>query len=264
MKLAGRNQVLPQLTLAESIDFFQKCGYDGIELSILRGLHNVMIDLTEDYAIQHVLECCAKKAGFEISALACHENYVIDDFIFDVQKRWLKSARKYGVDTVIMSTFIPYDQREGHEKEIYAKLVSRTRALCDIAEDEDVRIAIEIEPNQLFHNVDSFLRVADAVQSKALKVNFDIGHIYLSEVDIVKAIKRLDGFIVHGHIDNMVQGEHCHKLPWEGDIDLVQVCKALAEYGFDGFLGLDLYWQDYHAVSPECVRFIKQEVFSKL
>ena len=37
MKLAGRNQALPRLSVTEAIHFMQQTGYDAIELSLLRG-----------------------------------------------------------------------------------------------------------------------------------------------------------------------------------------------------------------------------------
>ena len=44
---------------------------------------------------------------------------------------------------------------------------------------------------------------------------------FLSEPDLLKAIEDAKDFTVHCHIDNMGRGEHCHKLPWLGDIDLM-------------------------------------------
>lgn len=264
MKLAGRNHVLPKMTVTEAISFLQDTGYDALELSPLRGQDGVFPEITEDFMIRHVLECLKRKPGFCISALSCHANYVTDPFIYSVQERLLRCARKYGTDIVIMSTFVPYSLRESKEKELYEQLIQKTRSLCDIAEQEGVRIAIEVEPNQLFRNLDCFFRVAEAVRSPALKLNFDIGHIFLSEPDLQAAIVRSRDYIVHGHIDNMCRGEHCHKLPWEGDIDLVSACQQLKDDGFDGVMALDLYFQDYAAVSPDCVKYIKEQIFEKL
>lgn len=264
MKLVGRNHMMPQHSVSECIRFFQNCGYEGIELSVLRSMGNAILsEIMEDYTIKQVMEVCAEKPGFAVSSLSCHNNYVTDDFVFEVQKKLLKTAKKYQTDIVIMSTFVPYELREGNEKELYAKLEERTRELCRVAEGEGTMIAIEVEPNQLFRNLAIFLDMAERINSPALKLNFDIGHLYLSEIDIAKAAQRSKDYIVHAHIENMCMGEHCHKLPWDGEIDLKAACKSLNDVGFDGYIALDLYLQDYAKVSAECVQYINNVVFEK-
>ena len=80
----------------------------------------------------------------------------------------------------------------------------------------------------------------------------------------MKAIDRSKEFIVYSHIENMCMGEHCHKLPWEGDIDLLPVYRKLKETCYDGPVSLDIYLQDYEKVAPKCLEYINKEVFSKL
>jgi len=264
MKLAGRNQVLPRLSLTEAVTLIQDAGYDALELSALRGTETAFPDIAEKYVIDHVKELCTRVPGFYVSALSCHANYATDDYIYGIQERLLRVAHSYGTDIVIMSTFVPFGDRLRHGEELYSRLIERTRKLCDIAERENVRIAIEVEPNQLFNNLDSFFRVAEAVGSPALGINFDIGHIFLSEPDVEAAIERCRGLIFHGHIDNMCRGEHCHMLPWEGDIDLLAACRALKAAGFDGTMALDLYFHDYASVSKQCADYIHRELFSRL
>ena len=263
MNIAGRNAALPHMSVTEAIRFFQNTGFDALELSPLRG-QEIVLEMTEDFMIRHILSCVREQPGFFISALSCHANYATDDFIYSVQEKLLRCAHAYGTDTVIMSTYVPYAQRERQGKELYERLITKTRSLCRIAEEEGVQIAIEVEPNQLFRNLDTFFQVSEAVGSPALKLNFDIGHIFLTEPDMQAAIDRSKGSIVHGHIDNMCRGEHCHKLPWEGDLDLPAVCQMLKDSGFDGTLALDLYIQDYAQVSPRCVQYIRRSILDRL
>ena len=263
MFLAARNQVITNRSLIETMKMFSKQGYDGMELSIVRGSANVLaLDYMDNYIIDKVNEVSAE-LSFPITALACHQNYTFDDTIYDAQKKLLQTARKYNTDVVIMSTFLPFEEREGN-KEVYGILEKRTKELCNIAEANGVKIAIEVEPNQLIYNLKTFFEMADKVNSPAFKLNFDVGHIYLSEVDIMKAIERTKEFIAYSHIDNMCMGEHCHKLPWEGEIDLFSVYRKLKESGYDGAVSLDLYLHDYEKVSPRCVEYINSEIFSKI
>jgi sugar phosphate isomerase/epimerase len=263
MFLAGRNQVIPNRSLINTMKMFKELGFEGMELSIVRGLFPVLaFDYMDDYVIEKVNET-SSELSFPITAVACHQNYVTDELTFGAQKQLLKAARKFNTDIVIMSTFMEYKDRENNP-EIYKVLAEKTRELCKVAEDNGVKIAIEVEPNQLFHNLKIFFDLAEKVNSPAFKLNFDVGHIYLSEVDLEKAIDKAKDFIVYSHIDNMCMGEHCHKLPWEGDIDLLSVYRKLKETCYDGPVSLDIYLQDYEKVAPQCIEYINKEIFSKL
>lgn len=115
----------------------------------------------------------------------------------------------------------PDYEKEKHP-ELYDVLDIRTKELCNVAEEAGVRFTIEIEPHQLLNNLKSFFRVAEKVKSPNFKLNFDIGHVFLSEGgNLFKAIDDAKEFIVYSHVENMIMGEHAHKLPWDGDIDLV-------------------------------------------
>ena len=91
-----------------------------------------------------------------------------------------------------MSTFVEDQEKENHP-ELYDKLAVRTKELCNVAEDNGVKLVIEVEPHQLFQNLKSFFDVADKVNSPAFKLNFDIGHMYLSEVDLEKSDRSSQG-----------------------------------------------------------------------
>lgn len=266
MYLAGRSHIIQDRSLIDTMRLFHGMGYGGLELSLQHGMGKWLdTNYLEDYVIDRVNEV-SEELSFPITALACHQNYVWDDYTYEIEKKLLKKAAGYHPvsGTVILSTFMEYGQRELHEKEVYTQLVERTRELCNIAQDQGLNLAIEIEPNQLVHNLDRFLELADRVKSPALKINFDVGHFYLSEKDLYAAMERAKDYICYSHIDNMCMGEHCHKLPWEGDIDLLAAYRKLKSLGYDGPVSLDIYLQDYAAVAPQCLSYINQNVFGRI
>jgi sugar phosphate isomerase/epimerase len=263
MYLAIRNQAVLKRSVISTMKVFKEMGYGGMELSMVRGLTDVLaMDYLDDYMINKINEV-SEELSFPITALACHQNYVTSDFTFEVQKKLLKTAPKYNTDLVIVSTFVP-DQEKEDNPELYDELVVRTKELCNVAEENGVKLVIEVEPHQLFQNLKTFFHVAEKVNSPAFKLNFDVGHMYLSEVDLEKAIDDAKDFIVYSHIENMYMGEHAHKLPWDGEIDLLSVYRKLKETCYDGPVSLDLYLQDYEEVAPKCLEYINREVFSKL
>ena len=263
MFLAARNQVIRRHSLTDTMRMFHRIGYGGMELSIVRGMTQILaLDYMDDYVIKEV-NSVSDELSFPITALACHANYVIDEDVFNAQKKLIKAAKKYRTNIVITSTGISLDARESNPG-IYDLMAKKTRELCNEAEENGVLIALEVEPNQICHNLKKFYELAERVKSPALKLNFDVGHIYLSEVDLFKAIDDAKEFIAYSHIENMCMGEHCHKLPWDGDIDLLPVYRKLKETCYDGPVSLDIYLQDYEKVAPECLEYVNREVFSKL
>lgn len=264
MYLALRNQAVLRRSAVDTMRLFKAMGYGGIELELVRGLTDVLaLDYLDDFFIEKVNEV-SQELSFPVTAVSCHQNYVTDDFTFETTKRLIRTAPKYHTDLVIVSTAISDYEKEKHP-ELYDVLDIRTKELCNVAEEAGVRFTIEIEPHQLLNNLKSFFRVAEKVKSPNFKLNFDIGHVFLSEGgNLFKAIDDAKEFIVYSHVENMIMGEHAHKLPWDGDIDLLAVYRKMKETCYDGPVSLDLYLQDYETVAKDCLDYINREVFSKL
>jgi sugar phosphate isomerase/epimerase len=66
------------------------------------------------------------------------------------------------------------------------------------AEDHGIKIAFEMHPGMLVYNVDTMLRLRDAV-GPVLGANFDPSHLFWNGVDPVAAIRKLGDAIYHVH-----------------------------------------------------------------
>jgi sugar phosphate isomerase/epimerase len=86
------------------------------------------------------------------------------------------------------------------------------------AEQHHVRVAFEMHPGMLVYNVETLLRLREAV-SPVLGCNFDPSHLWWNGVDPVAAIRRLGEAIFHmhgkdvyvDHMNVMVNGCNDHK-----------------------------------------------------
>lgn len=84
--------------------------------------------------------------------------------------------------------------------------------------DQGVKFAFEMHPGMLVYNVETMLRLRDAV-GPVLGCNFDPSHLFWNGVDAVAAIRKLGGAIYHVHgkdcyVDNLnisVNGCNDHK-----------------------------------------------------
>ncbi|MBP7402167.1 MAG: sugar phosphate isomerase/epimerase [Clostridia bacterium] len=260
MLICGRPQMM---SIAHSMDeivpLFREAGFDGFEFCIEDKLFHVRPDLLEDYCADH-MAALACDNGLTVSAIGCHVDFVGNDDVYNVIKKGIAKTRRFGTDVFIIASGARSETPDGG----YAELVRRLRGMLDIAAASGVRLALEPEPGHRIDTTASFLRlVEDLDGDPAMCCNFDIGHSHLLDPDIPSSIDSLGGRIVHGHIENM--GDvHRHLVPWEGDIDLAAVLRALAAAGFDGALAFDFYNDLYRELMPRVASYLKELVAKTL
>ncbi len=79
----------------------------------------------------------------------------------------------------------------------------RMRELCNIAQDHGLNLVMETHPNTLADTLASTLQFIEEVDHPALKVNFDVIHVWEMGSDPVKAFQLLAPAIVHVHLKNI-------------------------------------------------------------
>ena len=248
MKFSGRTQMLSdRYSVFEALDFFGKTGFDGVELCFEDLYFHIRPDLWDPGVIALIRERC-EKLGLAISAVGNHLRYFYDDFMFEAVKKGIKSARLYGADVFIFAAM--NDANEKIQcKGLRDVAIARIGELCRLAESEGVKLAMEPEPPSIFANTRDFLNLYEEINSPALGINFDAGHAFLTDPDILESIGLLEGKIFHGHIEDMQRGQHLHLLPGDGDMDLPAIFKKLHDTGFGGYMSIDLYNYKYDEVA---------------
>ncbi|WP_264740859.1 sugar phosphate isomerase/epimerase family protein [Cytobacillus firmus] len=83
------------------------------------------------------------------------------------------------------------------------EVVSRMKMLCKMAEAEGQILLVETHPNTLTDNPSSTLQLIEETDHSALRVNFDVLHIWESGVDPLFALKQLRPYISHFHFKNI-------------------------------------------------------------
>jgi len=141
---------------------------------------------------------------------------------------------------------------------LYGKQVQRTKELCEVASDNGVTLAVEFEPNFVVGTTKQTLQLIEDVASDALRINMDIGHVFLEDPNPMEAIASCKGMVVHAHIENMAKGVHRHIVPYEGDMNLKEYFMQMQAIGFNGFASIDLYDYDYEAVAERSIRFVRE------
>lgn len=173
----------------------------------------------------------AQTNGFQgIELWGVHAKNLAEDIHYGSE--WLSS---YNLDTTMLSDYLPLDaplpflmtemqrlcalaHRWGTKKiRTFAgtkgsadisrleriELVSRMKMLCKMAEAEGQMLLVETHPNTLTDNPSSTLQLIEETDHTALRVNFDVLHIWESGVDPLFALKQLRPYISHFHFKNI-------------------------------------------------------------
>lgn len=88
------------------------------------------------------------------------------------------------------------------------ELISRLRLLCKMAEAEGQQLLVETHPNTLTDNPSSTLQLLTEIDHPALRINFDVLHIWESGSDPVHALKQMASHVSHFHFKNIQSRSH--------------------------------------------------------
>ena len=252
MKFSGRTQMLSDnYSIFETLNFFSVSGFDGVELCFEDLNFRLRPDMWAPEIIELIRQHC-EETNLKISAVGNHLRYFFDDFMFEAVKKGILSTRKYGADVFIFAGMNDANEKV-HCKELHNIAVKRIKELCGLAESEGVKLAMEPEPPSIFASTRDFLNLCEEVNSPALGINFDVGHAFLTDPDILESIDMLKGKIFHGHIEDMQRGQHLHLLPGDGDMDLPAIFQKLNKTGFNGYMSIDLYNYEYTEAAVEAL-----------
>lgn len=176
-------------------------------------------------------------------------------------KKTLQFCRQSGTRSIITQTGseMPGISREKHKVDMVETL-KHCAELC-----ESAGVVLEIEPlNGLVNHPGHFLQysdesveVIDRVNSKFIKLVFDVYHQQITEGNVIRNLTAYIDRINHFHIaDNPGR-----KQPGTGELNYVNILKAIKETGFDGFVGLEC---GYTVDTDEALRQFKADIVAKV
>jgi sugar phosphate isomerase/epimerase len=111
-----------------------------------------------------------------------------------------------------------------------------------VAEECQVELLIEPEPELLVERFDQYLEFAGRIDSPAVGLNFDIGHAYCVGEDPQDWVARMARHTRHYHFEDIASTRvHKHLIPGTGSIDFAATLRAIAKTGYDGWITVELY-----------------------
>ena len=110
------------------------------------------------------------------------------------------------------------------------------------AEALGVMVLVEPEPDLMIETTAQFKEFIKDVKSKAIGINFDIGHFFCAGEDPRQAFEELFQWVGHVHIEDIAPSrEHNHLIAGHGAIGFKAISEAMVRLGYRGHISLELY-----------------------
>ena len=112
----------------------------------------------------------------------------------------------------------------------------------ELAEELEVGLLIEPEPELLIEKFSQYLEFVERVDSSVVGLNFDVGHAYCVGEDPQDWIDTMSAHTVHYHLEDIAETRvHQHLIPGQGAIDFGATLQAIADSEYRGWLTVELY-----------------------
>ena len=254
MKLAYSTNAFKRYSLNEAIRTIAEIGYEGIE--VLCDLPHAYPPIFQDKEIDSFKNQIAK-FRLDISNLNAftlysisdvyHPSWIEDDKVSREIRithtiNCIKLAKKIGAKNISTEPGGPLIERNTNMKHLEKLFMEGLNRVVPIAEQENIKILIEPEPNLLLENSDQFLNFIENFSTDNVRLNFDIGHFYCVGEDPSEIIYKLSEYIEHFHLADIASNRiHNHLIPGEGSINFRSVFKAIDSIGYKGYVTVELY-----------------------
>ena len=256
IKLAFSTNAFKQYSLEDSIREIAKAGYIGVE--ILCDVPHAYPPLFTDDLIRSLKKTLAS-FSIQISNLNAFTLYAIGDvyhpsWIDDSRERriehtidCIRLAKKIGAKHLSTEPGGPLPPLAADFCQFEKIFLNGLTKVAKIAEEENIKVLIEPEPGLLIESSRQFKNfITKVIDSKYIRLNFDIGHFYCVNEDPAKVVYELSDYIEHFHLADIANTRmHNHLIPGKGSIDFRPVFDAMDDIGYRGFVTVELYpYQD--------------------
>ena len=257
MKLAFSSNAYMHFSIEETIGKISELGYSGIEVladvphAWPAGLLEERKQSIRDHLARHDLEI-ANVNAFMMNAVAdprqpyWHPGWTDPDPHYrairrEHTRRALRLAKEIGAKNITTEPggLLTSDQTWDQAADIFYE---ELMPCVELAEQLEILLLIEPEPELMIEKFDQYLRMADRINSPWIGLNFDIGHAYCVNEDPQDWVERMAPYTRHYHFEDIASTRvHRHLIPGHGAIDFAATLQAIAKTGYDGWITVELY-----------------------
>jgi sugar phosphate isomerase/epimerase len=264
MRFGFSTNAFRQYDLGESIEILADVGYDGVEL--LFDQPHLYPPTATDAEVESVRETLDAN-DVAISNCNAFMLTAIEDFhhpsFVEVNEEYRRRRIEYTLDALETAAALdaPHISIEpggpvpaGRSREWAMDVFEDgLREVLTRAEEVNVDVLVEPEPDLLIETADQFLELRDRVDSPRLRCNFDAGHFFCVGEDPAALVSTLAADTSHYHLEDIpADRTHEHTQLGEGGMDVDGFLQTLEDAGYDGFVTVELY--PYEETAEETAR----------
>jgi L-ribulose-5-phosphate 3-epimerase len=224
---------------------------DRFKLALDAGFSGIEMQTVADPKQAEEIRDASVKSGLRIHSVMNSEHWrspvsspdlaVVDKSVAGMETS-LRNAKLWGADAVLLVPAVVGPDTSYQDAWTRSQKVIRERIL-PLAQELKVIVAVEEVWNKFLLSPLEFVRYVDEFQSPWVKAYFDVGNVvfYAYPQDWIRT---LGSRIVRVHLKDFQLDRPGGKFFWknigEGDIDWVEVRKALGEIGYDGYVTTEI------------------------
>jgi sugar phosphate isomerase/epimerase len=225
MRLMGNTYLFLGFDLDTAFAQIAWCGYPEVELhmsNLDKSLRHHIASAETIAQIAAMASALAETHHLPIRAIETSPSAIITE-------NALLLAKALGV-RIVTTGWAP--------KGTMAEAIDSLRPLADKAQELDVILAIKPHSGFTIYSAATVLELAQAIDSPALRINFDPTHIFRAPEDPAETVGLLSDYIVHSQFrdceNREARGPAEAQVAGRGAIDLPSALIALQGIGYDG------------------------------
>lgn len=276
MKLGFVSAILPDLSLAEVLEFAAAEGFDCVEVMCwpigkaerrYAGVTHIDVATLDDAKVAEISALC-ERTGVSLSGLGYYPNVLSPNpeeanATLEHLKKVITASAKLGINLV--NTFVGRDWTRSLEDN-RARFLDVWKPLIQYAEECGVRIGIENCPmlftrdewpggKNLAISPAIWRRMFEEIPSEYFGLNFDPSHFVWQQMDYLKPLREFRHKLFHLHAKDARVDKHrlddvgilatpleyhVPKLPGLGDVDWGKFFSVLTDVGYDGAVCIEV------------------------
>lgn len=123
----------------------------------------------------------------------------------------------------------------------WGALVESCRRACETADRHGLDVLMEPRVGEIICNSESMLMLLKEVDHPRLKANFDFAHFVAQKELLLLSWVKLHRYVGGVHIADNDGKDVEHRQIGQGIIDFPTILRLIAQSGYDGYMGLDLF-----------------------
>jgi sugar phosphate isomerase/epimerase len=233
IKLGVNSVLFAGHDFATAAKYIKMAGYDGIEISAIKGMcEHLELDRWREQA--QTVKAIVQDNELEILSM---EEAALDE------ERLLKAfeaAAEIGIPIVNIGPGGKSDIPEDFDRQ-----VSLIAKMAEKAAEFGVTLCCKAHVGASIYNTPTTLKAVQRIQSPAFGVDMDPSHIYRSGEEPAEALKHVLPYTKHIHIRDCKgrgpsPGAPRDQACGRGDIDLMAYCRVMVEGGYSGPVCLEV------------------------